>query len=100
MRKKILALLLAGLMVMSMAACGGNDSGNANDGSTGSNTPAADNGSSAADDSTSDTATGSYTIGICQLMEHEVLYAASIGFQVALTDAFGDSITYEYQNAQ
>ena len=71
MRKKILALLLAGLMVMSMAACGGNDSGNANDGSTGSDTPAADNSSSAADDSTSDPSTGSYTIGICQLMEHE-----------------------------
>ncbi|MCI8855230.1 MAG: ABC transporter substrate-binding protein [Clostridiaceae bacterium] len=100
MRKKILALLLAGLMVMSMAACGGNDSGNANDGSTGSDTPAADNSSSAADDSTSDPSTGSYTIGICQLMEHEALDAATKGFQDALTDALGDSITYEYQNAQ
>ena len=41
--KRILALALAGAMVMSMAACGGNDSSNG----TSSNTTSGDNGSTA-----------------------------------------------------
>ncbi len=93
--KKILALLLAGLMVLSMAACGGNDGGNVDN--TGSGTPATDNSTPANDNSE---ATGSYTIGICQLMEHEALDAATKGFQDALTDTLGDKVSYEYQNAQ
>lgn len=45
-------------------------------------------------------AAGGYRIGICQLVEHEALDAASLGFQDALTDAFGDNVTFDIQNAQ
>lgn len=93
--KKFFALLLAGLMVLSLAACGGNnDSSSADSGS--SDTPA-DTG-----DTPDDTASiaGSFTIGICQLMEHPALDAATQGFQEALTAQLGDSVTFQYQNAQ
>lgn len=94
--KKFFALLLAVLMVLGLAACGGNDSGTPAD--TGTDAPA-DAGSDTPAD-TGSTDGGSYTVGICQLMEHDALDAATKGFQDALTDKLGDSVTYEYQNAQ
>lgn len=99
MKKKILALLLAGLMILSMAACGGSG-----DSASDTGTDAPSTGDAATDDSTADggstEATGSYTVGICQLLEHEALDAATQGFQDALTDKLGDSVTFDYQNAQ
>ena len=40
-----------------------------------------------------------YRIGICQLVQHVALDAASQGFQDALTEKLGDSVTFDYQNA-
>ena len=77
MKKKLLAVLVAGAMALAASACG---SGEAED-------PA---------ESTGET----YTIGICQLVEHEALDAATQGFQDALTDEFGDAVTFDLQNAQ
>ena len=59
--KKIIAILLAALMLLSMTACSG----------------------SAADD-------GKYTIGICQIQKHAALDAATQGFKDALIEAFGE----------
>lgn len=42
----------------------------------------------------------SYTVGICQLVQHEALDAATQGFKDALTEALGDSVTFDEQNAQ
>ena len=70
--KKILALALAFVMVMTMAAIA----------------PAAQ-----ADDA-------SYTIGICQLVQHAALDAATQGFRDALTEKLGDKVTFDEQNAQ
>lgn len=42
----------------------------------------------------------SYQIGICQLVQHDALDAATQGFKDALTDAFGDAVTFDEQNAQ
>lgn len=42
----------------------------------------------------------SYTVGICQLVQHEALDAATQGFKDALTDKFGDAVTFDEQNAQ
>lgn len=99
MKKKILALLLAGLMVLSMAACGGSG-----DSASDAGTDSTSAGDAATDNSTADSdsseATGSYTVGICQLLEHEALDAATQGFQDALTEKLGDSVTFDYQNAQ
>lgn len=41
-----------------------------------------------------------YTVGICQLVTHEALDAATEGFKQALIDEFGEeNITFDYQNA-
>ena len=41
-----------------------------------------------------------YTIGICQLVQHEALDAATQGFKDAVTEALGDAVTFDEQNAQ
>ena len=42
-----------------------------------------------------------YTIGICQLVQHDALDAATQGFQDALNEALGEeNITWDLQNAQ
>ena len=81
--KKYLALLLALVMVLGLAACGSNDD--------------------AADPTNSAEPVGdevSYTIGICQLMQHDALDAATKGFKDAVTEALGDKVTFDEQNAQ
>ena len=40
-----------------------------------------------------------YTVGICQLVQHEALDAATQGFKDALTAAFGDDVKILEQNA-
>ena len=42
----------------------------------------------------------SYTVGICQLVEHAALDAATQGFEDALTAAFGEGVRFDFQNAQ
>ena len=67
--KKIVALTLAALMLVSLAACGGSGS-------------------------------GKYTVGICQLVQHPALDAATQGLQDALTKALGeDKVAFDVQNA-
>lgn len=41
-----------------------------------------------------------YTIGICQLVEHPALDAATQGFQDALREKLGENVTFNLQNAQ
>ena len=41
-----------------------------------------------------------FTVGICQLVQHEALDAATQGFKDALTENFGDSVIFDEQNAQ
>ena len=67
--KKILAIVLAAVMLLSMTACG-----------------------AAAKKDT-------YVVGICQLVQHDALDAATKGFQDALTEALGDKVKFEVQNA-
>lgn len=81
MKKKVLAVLMAVMMTASLAACGGSDSESAS----------TDKGE----------ATGTYNIGICQLVEHEALDAATEGFKDALTELCGEgNVTFDLQNAQ
>lgn len=58
-------------MVLSLAACGGSGSGSKD----------------------------TYTIGICQLVQHPALDAATQGFKDALTEKLGDKVTFDEQNA-
>lgn len=41
-----------------------------------------------------------YHVGIIQLLEHQALDAATEGFRDALTEKLGDSVEFDYQNAQ
>ena len=85
MKKKLLALALTAVMALSLAACGG---------STDTTTPdTSDEGSSTSGDGQT------YTVGIVQQVQHEALDAATQGFQDALTELLGDSVTIDPQNA-
>lgn len=41
-----------------------------------------------------------YNVGVCQLMEHVALDAATQGFKDALTEKLGDNVKFDVQNAQ
>lgn len=71
--KKILAIAMAALMLLSLAACGGSSTG---------------------------TDDGTYTIGICQLVTHDALDAATQGFKDAVVEELGaDKVTFIEKNA-
>ena len=40
-----------------------------------------------------------YLVGICQLVQHEALDAATQGFKDVLTEEFGDKVSFDEQNA-
>lgn len=94
--KKMIALMLALVMVLALAACGG--------GNTASEPaqPAADVEPAADAAPAEDAAPGaeSYTIGISQLLEHPALDLATQGFQDALKEKLGDNVSFDLQIAQ
>ncbi len=94
--KKLLAMLLACLMVLSLAACGGNDSGSGDN----ANTPAADNNTPASDDGASGEAGGTFKIGgHGPLTGGAAIYgnAAKNGAQIAVDEinAEGGAVQFE-----
>lgn len=83
-KRRLLAALLAGAMAFSLTACGSSNEDSQNN-----------------DDSTAGSS-DSYTVGICQLMQHAALDAATQGFQDKLTElmeADGKSVEFDLQNA-
>ena len=81
------------------AVCGAAAALTACGGSSASSTAASSVASSAAAGSAA--ASGdTYTIGICQLVQHAALDAATQGFEDALTAEFGDNVKFDFQNAQ
>ena len=95
--KKALSILTAGCLAVSLAACGSTAASSA--------ASAADSTASSAAESTaaSDTAAAdgqTYKVGICQLVQHVALDAATQGFKDALTEQLGDAVTFEEKNAQ
>ena len=73
-----------------LTACGGSSASSAAASSVASSAAA---GSAAASGD-------SYTVGICQLVQHAALDAATQGFEDALTAEFGDNVKFDFQNAQ
>lgn len=73
--KKITAVMTALMLTLSMTACG----------------------SSKGDDASSDGAV--YHVGICQLVQHDALDAATKGFRDALVEKLGDQVEFDEQNA-
>jgi len=72
--KKLLTLILALAMALSLVACGSSDK---------------------KDDSSEKT----YTVGVVQLVQHEALDAATKGFTDALKEALGDKVNVVVKNA-
>ncbi|MBQ8043981.1 MAG: ABC transporter substrate-binding protein [Clostridia bacterium] len=74
--KKIIAVSLAAVTVLSLTACGDSKNNKSNK-------------------------SKEYTIGICQLVEHEALDAATKGFKDAIIKELGeDKVKFEEKNAQ
>lgn len=69
--KKIIALVLAAVLVLGMASA-----------------------------VTAKAEEKTYTVGICQLVQHAALDAATEGFMDALTEELGDNVKFDLQNAQ
>lgn len=84
--KKIVSVAMAAAMAATLAGCGGAASSSA---------PASSAAASAADSAAAKT----YTVGICQLVQHEALDAATQGFKDALTAKLGDAVKFDEQNA-
>lgn len=93
--KKVLSLILAGAMMMSLAACGGKSQ---EDKGTSADTTAQE--SAGGTETTGEkTADGKqYKIGVLQLVQHTALDAANKGFIKALDDS-GINYTVDQQNA-
>ncbi|MCR5144838.1 MAG: ABC transporter substrate-binding protein [Lachnospiraceae bacterium] len=76
MKKKILAMAMLAVFSLScFAACGESE------------------------EKASSSSDAKYTVGICQLVQHEALDAATEGFQAALKDELGDDVEFDVQNA-
>ncbi len=85
MKKKLLAIMLtAAMAVTTITACGGN---------TGSST----GGSDATQNVSNPNA--KYNVGVCQLVQHPALDAATEGFAAALRDSLGEDVNITIQNA-
>ncbi len=100
---KLMALLLALVMALSLVACSNN--GPFADPDSGSSDPAESktaesNQPSQAPAESSDPASGEkYVVGICQLLPHTALNAATEGFKDALKEEFGDNVEIKEGNA-
>lgn len=92
--KKLFAVVMAALMLLSMTACG---SGSA----PAATTAPAETAAAAAEAPATEAAAPAetYVVGICQLVQHDALDAATQGFKDALTDQLGDRVTFQEQNA-
>ncbi len=91
MKKKLLSVVLTAVMAATvLTGCGITDNGTAS-------TTA---GSAAQTEAAASTDGKVYNIGICQLVEHEALDAATQGFQDALKEKLGDNVKFDLQNAQ
>ncbi|MCI7130973.1 MAG: ABC transporter substrate-binding protein [Lachnospiraceae bacterium] len=107
MKKKILSVILASMMVLSLGACGSADSASTSDDAEATEDTAdaaTDDAEATEDGEAADDAAASeesYTVGICQLVQHDALDAATQGFKDALTEELGEGkVTFDEQNAQ
>ena len=86
--KKLLSLALASIMALSLAACGAKEQA-----------PAASAPAASAPAASAPAAAETYTIGICQLVQHPALDAATQGFMDALEAALPGQVEFDNQNA-
>ena len=96
--KKAVSLMMAAAMTMGLAACGSSASTD-----TAASTADAASTTEAAESTADSTAAADgkvYNIGICQLVQHEALDAATQGFKDALVEKLGEgNVKFDEQNA-
>ena len=86
--KKLLSLLCVAAMIFALAACGG------------SQAPAATQAPAAEAPAEAPAAEAqTFSIGICQLVQHPALDLATQGFKDALTEKLGNAVSFNEQNA-
>lgn len=91
--KKFVSIGLSLALALGLAACGGSSSSSSVAASTSSPSSTAASASTAGDGTV-------YTVGICQLVQHDALDAATQGFKDALTEKLGEgNVVFEEQNA-
>ena len=90
--KKLTAVLCTLVMLLALCACGNTAAPAADP----TETPAAEESSAPSDDVAADQ---TFVVGICQLVQHDALDAATEGFKQALTDKLGDKVTFQEGNA-
>ena len=84
--KKITGIALAAAMALTLGACSSSSS---------------PSGSSAQPQTqTEEAEQQTFKVGICQIVQHVALDAATEGFETALTEEFGDAVVFDNQNAQ
>ena len=94
--KKAVSLMMAAALTMGLAACGSSASTD----TAASTADTAASSSEAAADSTAAADGKVYNVGICQLVQHEALDAATQGFKDALTEKLGEgNVKFDEQNA-
>ena len=95
--KKILAMILAAMMLLALAACGttaDETSAPPSDDAAVSDAPAEES------EAPSEPAEAQYLVGICQQMTHDALDSATQGFKDALADILGEgAVEYSEGNA-
>lgn len=104
--KKIIAILTAMMLTASMAACGSSDAKGTADTSASEETTAEETTEETEEEDTEESADDVaedgkvYSIGICQLVQHEALDAATQGFKDALVEKLGEgNVEFDEQNA-
>lgn len=94
--KKAVSLMMAAALTMGLAACGSSASTD----TAASTADTAASSSEAAADNTAAADGKVYNVGICQLVQHEALDAATQGFKDALTEKLGEgNVKFDEQNA-
>ena len=94
--KKILAILCALCMVFALCACGQSAVPAATAAPAASAEPSAEAAPAAETEPAADAQ--SFTVGICQLLQHEALDRASQGFTDTLKEKLGDQVDINWQN--
>lgn len=101
MKKKLALLAVTAMTVSMLAGCGSTEAATTEEAAT------EETATEGTEETTETEATGTavsdkvYKIGICQLLEHDALDAATEGFQAALVDLLGEgNVTFDLQNAQ
>ena len=96
--KKLYAALTAAAMMLTATACASSTT-SSSDAASGSDSSVADSTANTAEAENNTDSDKTYNIGICQLVQHDALDAATQGFKDALTEKLGDKVTFDEQNA-